>query len=123
MASSAEPEVTENGFSLGSANGTSAVFGIGPGLAYYIQPINLSVSGTIAATQVDLSNSSNDSVYESKFGLGFQGIVGKEWWVSPEWGLGIAGEFVTGHQMKDKNNSALTWSGTSGALLFSATYN
>ncbi|HEY4186650.1 MAG TPA: hypothetical protein VGP07_16350 [Polyangia bacterium] len=41
------------------------------------------------------------------FGLGFQGMVGKEWWVSSEWGLGVAAEVIFAGDMKDKNSSAV----------------
>ncbi len=115
-------DVSEGGISLGQSAGTAGIFALGAGVAYYIQPSNFYVSGTLAGVQFELSNANGDPVYDSKFGLGFQGMAGKEWWVSPEWGLGIAGQFIAA-SMKDKNNSDVTWTATSFSLVFSATYN
>ena len=49
-------------------------------------------------------------------------MLGKEWWVSRNWGLGIAGGLFTA-SLKDKNVPGLTWSAGAASLLFSATYN
>ena len=52
-------------------------------------------------------------------GVAFSGEVGKEWWVSENWGLGIsfrANFFDTSHERID-------WNGQTYSLLFSATYN
>ena len=45
----------------------------------------------------------------SRSGTAFELMLGKEWWVSPDWGLGIAGELFTA-SLKDKNMPGLTWS-------------
>jgi hypothetical protein len=118
-----EPTISSGQGPSFASDGSAGLFGVGAGVAYYVQPLNLYLSGAIAGLQVDISDANANSVYESKFGFGFQGIVGKEWWVSPEWGLGIALEAVVAGGMKDKNDSSLTWSGHAVNLLFSATYN
>lgn len=61
-------------------------------------------------------------VYRSYPGLGVQVIVGKEWWMTPDWGLGIAGE-LTLASMKDRNDPSTSWNGGGFGVLFSATYN
>lgn len=48
-------------------------------------------------------------------------MVGKEWWVSDNWGLGVAANFMVG-SMKDKDYDT-RWTGLSTSILFSATYN
>jgi hypothetical protein len=54
-----------------------------------------------------------------------EGQVGKEWWVSSNWGLGLAGRALLG-AMKDRplvNENVTTWRLAAFSLLFSATYN
>ena len=94
--------------------------GFGAGVVYYFQPINLYLSGAIAAVNLESQDSTGNTTYQSNFGPGFQGMVGKEWWVSPHWGLGVAGEFVAA-TMKDKNDSSIRWDSTSFSIAFSAT--
>jgi hypothetical protein len=118
-----DPDVEFNGTKTGSVTGTTTISGIGPGVAYYFQPINLYISGTLAFTQFQAADSNGNTVFESNTGYGFQGMVGKEWWVSQTWGIGIAGEILYAGGMKDKNDSTIKWAGTTFSLAFSATYN
>jgi len=120
-----EPELDVNGTYASTQHGSTSFGGIGPGIAYYFDPYNIYVSGTIAATgfQTRDSTTNNFNRYESRAGFGFQGMVGKEWWVSENWGLGVAGEFLGAGGMKDKVDSGLTWSGYAFSVVFSATYN
>ena len=48
-------------------------------------------------------------------------MIGKEFWVSEHWGLGVALEFVGAASMKDKDNSTISWSAAAFNVLFSAT--
>jgi len=120
-----DPDLQLNGSSQGSQSGlTTTIAGIGPGAAYYFQPVNLYISGTLGLMQFQGSNSnSGGTSYNSKTGYGFQGMVGKEWWVTPTWGLGVAGELIVAGGMADKNDSSIKWSGTTVSVVFSATYN
>jgi len=105
---------TENGVTL-------SLVGLGGGLAYYL-PSNVYVAGTVATMQWSMtaSSDSNYTVDDSQWGIGGQVLVGKEWWVSQDWGIGLAGEVIAA-SMKD--NAAQTWTGLAFSLLFSATYN
>jgi len=47
--------------------------------------------------------------------------VGKDWWVSENWGLGAAAQLLLG-SAKDRNADA-NWSTAAVALMFTATYN
>ena len=49
-------------------------------------------------------------------------MVGKEWWVTQDWGLGVAGEVLFA-SMKDAGDTSITWTGTAFSVVFSATYN
>jgi hypothetical protein len=121
-ASVTDPHVDISYGSSGTLNGVSlTLVGLGGGLAYYL-PNNVYLAGTLASMKWSMSDS-NDSNYtlaNSKWGFGVQGLVGKEWWVSQDWGIGLAGE-VMAASMKDDGDQ--TWTGLAFSLLFSATYN
>lgn len=113
------PTIEMGGTEFDTDNTTAGQFGVGVGLAYYL-PSNVYFSGTIAATQLSVQVD-DETVGETDFGPGFSGMIGKEWWVSDNWGLGIAGQIMFA-SMKDKDSSDVSWTSTGGGLLFSATY-
>jgi hypothetical protein len=115
------PDVTESGVTL-TASGSATLGGFGAGLTYYFMPVNIYISGALAAMVFQTADADGNNLYSSDTGLGFQGMVGKEWWVSPEWGLGVAAE-LTVASMKDKNVSSISWTGSSFSLVFSSTFN
>jgi hypothetical protein len=117
-----KPTLTIAGLGSGTSDSSVAVSGIGPGVAYYFERINLYLSGTLAAMHVEIDDVNRHPLYQSKTGVGGQVMVGKEWWISQNWGLGGAVEFVAA-SMKDNNNSNISWTSTGFSLLFSATYN
>ncbi|HEY5091356.1 MAG TPA: hypothetical protein VIK30_15355, partial [Polyangia bacterium] len=116
------PDVSVGGFASGTSNGSAVVTGIGPGIAYYLEPFNVYFSGTLGAMAFEMDDVNGNAIYQTKAGIGCQILVGKEWWISQDWGLGVAGEFV-GASMKDKSDNGITWSATAFSLLFSTTYN
>jgi hypothetical protein len=77
-------------------NGSMGLYGGGPGFAYYFMPYNTYVSGTLLFTRLvwsedDLGEEDSEADNEySQPGLGLSLSVGKEWWVSSNWGLGVA---------------------------------
>ena len=98
------------------------LFGFGPGIAYYIEPINLYLSGTLTFTQVSFSDTATaDPVHDSDLGVGLSFTVGKEWWVSRDWGIGIAGQFHAASMNDPSYDTRMRALALS--LLFSATYN
>jgi hypothetical protein len=126
VTSISNPDVTSAGTTVGTANGSAGSVGIGAGLAYYLEPANVYLSGSLLANQLEINDSNGNKVGESDFGVGFEGIIGKEWWVSDNWGLGAAAQFVFA-SMKDKDTFGTgnppTWTSTAFSLLFSATFN
>jgi hypothetical protein len=119
----ADPDTQVNGSAYGGVSGTTTLAGIGPGIAYYFQPVNVFISGTIAAMAFTATDSDGNNQIETNTGVGFQGMVGKEWWIADEWGLGVAGEIIAAGSMTDKSNSAVKWHGTTFSLLLTATFN
>ncbi len=79
-----------------NVKGSMGLYGGGPGLAYYFMPYNTYVSGTLLFTRLvwsedDLGEEDSEADNEySEPGVGLSLSVGKEWWVSSNWGLGVA---------------------------------
>ena len=120
-----DPSVRLNGVSsaYSTPSGSSAsVGGTGAGLAYYFEPVNVYLSGALMLVTFEFDDANNKAIYQSDAGVGFQGIVGKEWWVSTNWGLGLAGELYVA-TMKDKTDPNTNWTSSAFSVLFSATYN
>jgi len=97
-----------------------------PGLAYYLEPQNLYVSGALGlafsiATEKLNGGEVTSIQHDSGAGIGGNLTLGKEWWVSANWGLGVAlrGSFA---RAREKTTDYLWWSYFVAAL-FSATYN
>jgi len=65
---------------------------IGAGLTYYIMPENIFISGSLGIGQFTVADD-NDSATTDK-GFSMQLKVGKEWWVSTNWGLGISASYM-----------------------------
>lgn len=100
-----------------------AAFGIG--LTYYIMPYGLYLSGSLISTSVEVVDTDNgDELIESVDGGGIKLMFGKEWWVSDNWGLGLAASVYgsEGHG-KTINGEDVDVSTGAAGLLFSATYN
>ncbi len=116
------PNQDVGGTSVVSDVGEISFGGFGPGVAYYFEPLNLYVSGSLGLCGLRTREGHTDRVHSSKTGLALELSVGKEWWVSHDWGLGIAGQLIGG-SMKDQDDPTLTWSAGALSLLFSATYN
>jgi len=102
------------------------MFGIGPGVAYYLVPANIYFSGTLAFSQVTESShnsgsGNSGSIDLTEMGVGLNILVGKEWWVSHDWGLGVAGQLYVASMKMKYDDSRMT--ATALSVLFSATYN
>lgn len=121
IADASSPSFTVNGLSYGSSSGSVDVVGFGGGAAYYFPEVNMFVLGTLYAARIESSDSGGNNVGTSDLGWALEGQVGKEWWVSTDWGLGVAGQ-VVGGRINDRGGSP-TWNALSLGLLFSATYN
>jgi hypothetical protein len=106
---------------LAKAN-NAGLGGIGAGAIYYIEPINLYVSGAIAFTGLVVNDAKSNSLDQTDLGIGFQGMFGKEWWVSQCWGVGAAVEIVAATAMRDGNDHSVSWTGEAFSVVFSASY-
>jgi hypothetical protein len=104
------------------------LLGFGGGALYYFPSTNIYLGGALSGVELQVGAQSLttfdlSSAFESQLGLGFHGMLGKEWWVSPNWGLGFAADAVGAWSVKDKSTPTTKWNGLLLSLQFSATYN
>jgi hypothetical protein len=104
----------------GEIAGDITMSAIGIGVTYYFMPTNLYLSGTLGLGQLEFDLPGVGQA-DTDNGLILEGTLGKEWWVSSNWGLGLAGALSL-HSFPD-DGSDESWSGPSLALRFSATFN
>ncbi len=121
-----DPTLEQNGVSMTAKGASAGVVGVGGGLAYYLDG-NVYLAGSLLASQLVIDDSDGHQVGKSDWGFTFEGLLGKEWWVSDNWGLGVSLEAMLG-RMKDQDTglapgSPPTWSVAAFNVLFSATYN
>jgi hypothetical protein len=102
---------------------TQAVMGFGPGLAYYLMPLNLYFSGALTFV-TEGSDKETDHLAPPDLGNGVGGklMVGKDWWVSANWSLGAAADFMLA-TMWGKKDPKPNWVITAVSALFVATFN
>ncbi len=114
-----DPTVKRDGNDLGEVEATVGLASIGLGLTYYFMPLNLYVAGSVGAGKATIEI--DNVAFESELGLSVHVSVGKEWFVSRNWGLGIAVEFLFADVPTETSNSEANYLGFN--LAFSATYN
>jgi hypothetical protein len=105
--------------------GPAEVVAVGGGVAYYLDS-NLFFGGSLLGSQLLLVGPNGNIMARTNVGFTFEGLFGKEWWVSDNWGLGVAGRLLLG-AMKDRplanETDVATWKLAAFSVLFSATYN
>ena len=116
------PSPTEKAFGKKQDFNADIVFeSMGVGLTYFIMPINLYVSGSVGIGVLAFEDDYGDSK-DTGAGLALSGMVGKEWWVGTDWGLGIAGQ-VQYVRVRDYVKDQERLNGLALSILFSASYN
>lgn len=116
-----EPEVKVNGQSAGTAtDATLSLSAIGLNLTYYFMPINIYVSATPSIGTLSVKQGGQS--YDTKSGFAVKLAVGKEWWVSDNWGLGLNLQFAHASNKSEGTNPP-TWATNWIGLALSATYN
>lgn len=100
------PEVSSNGHSETVSNDISiSETMIGGGLTYYIMPVNIFCSGSIGLGNVSIENSEKDVSGSTDKGFAMQLKIGKEWWISRRWGLGLAFAYGRTKLTNNPNNN------------------
>jgi hypothetical protein len=116
------PTVKQDGQDLGESNVNAGVVGVGAGLAYYFMPSNVYVSGALTYQEITVQDDGEELAH-TDFGPGVSLMVGKEWWVSNNWGVGVALQLFGGSMKDSEAQGSPTWSAAAAAIAFSATYN
>jgi hypothetical protein len=105
--------------------GNSDLYGIGPGVTYYL-PSNVFVSATVMAARIFVTDANDHTLMSSGWGVAGDAVLGKEWWASDNWGLGVSLQGILG-AMGGSSGAAggvsQSWRASAWSLLFSATYN
>ena len=115
----ADPDVQFNSNS-GEFPGDLSLSAAGIGVTYFFMPTNLYLSGTVGFGQLTLDVDGVGNA-DTDTGFVFEGTLGKEWWVSDNWGIGLSGAFGF-HSIPDDGIDE-SWKGANFALRFSATFN
>ena len=108
-------------------NPSFMLYTFGPGVAYYFDS-NLYVSGTLGLTKLAFTQPTagpDYSIPDPDLGYSATVTAGKEWWVSPDWAVGFAGQYSLA-SMSDYRPTLISAGAalhvTSLSLLLSATY-
>jgi hypothetical protein len=129
FASQTNPEMEWMGHSESSSDMTVSVGDLGFGITYYLMPVNiyLSLSGLYSSVQLEYNNTESESEIDFENGNGINLMVGKEWWVGPQWALGVAlyGYYSDMHVQTsiDGINYEFFTRNYSVGVMLSATYN
>jgi hypothetical protein len=124
-----DPEVYLGDTRIGYAgsNTTCRMSAVGLNGTYYLMPANVYLSGTLglgvnSVTRYSgTSRSYSTDRTTSDAGLAGALMVGKEWKVSREWGIGVAGQLMVARS-KDSDNANTSYGNAAFGVLFSATY-
>ena len=118
-----DPDVDVGGSTSTASNTTWTYGAMGPGLTYYVMPMNLYIAGSVGFAVAQMKDDDADDTLSSDGGWGMNLMVGKEWWVSTNWGLGVAGQImymsIKDKEIMEKENMTFA----SFGVLFTATYN
>jgi hypothetical protein len=104
----------------------TVMLGFGPAAVYYL-PRNFFVGAAAGGSAIwlrDLRNEDAEVVWSTDVGFSAKVEVGKEWWVSSNWGLGGS---LRAHYFRAKEGAEAgpfppVWTASGLSLLFSATY-
>ena len=97
----------------------------GVGLNYYVMPVNIYFGGAIGFANVETWRRRRNREPEhdqSKVGFGIDLDAGWEWWVSDNWGLGVALRLSFAGAPADDGERDAHYGSGAIAILFSATY-
>lgn len=99
-------------------------FMLAPALSYYIMPANVYLTLAFGLSWLSTNrNRSNPDLSTSDTGIATNLDVGKESWVSDNWGLGLSARFWWTHTTDDAAIFDGTYNMLGGTVQFSATYN
>jgi hypothetical protein len=114
------PTVKLNGSDLGSASGSIGLSAFGFEATYYFTDLGLYLSAVPSFGTLSASGSGSSG--STKSGFAIKLAVGKEWWVSDNWGIGLNAQYAHSSN-EDSGTNPPTWATNYFGVAFSATYN
>ncbi len=105
---------TSNNLTLGESM-------LGGGITYYLMPSNIFLSGSLGIGNFTVIDDDKESNVSTDRGFSMQLKVGKEWWVSKRWGLGVALTYgktnltnkpISGNELLRSNNFGILFNAT-----------
>ena len=115
------PTVELDGQDIGDYDAEIQDSAVGVGLTYYFMPYNAFVSASVAAAFMTVKIDGQE--FETGTGWGVEALVGKEWWVSDNWGIGAAAHVFFSRVPDEGVDETLDLDTLSLGVLFTATYN
>lgn len=93
---------------------------VGPGLGRYLMPANVYISGSVGATLNNFAITDDEiQVSTENIGVGFSLMTSKEWWLSEDFSMGFAGQFLF---MTNIEGSEVTEITVAGGMLLVASH-
>jgi hypothetical protein len=114
-----DPKVEFNGLEETADDTSITMSMVGGGFTYYFGPSNVYLTASVGAGLLSLEFDGDTE--DSDTGFAFDAGLGKEWWVSDRWGLGVSA--TAGYHSIPPGDADGNFSGPSFALRFSATLN
>jgi hypothetical protein len=114
------PNVSQNGVEVGEATDSSvSLYGLGVGVTYWIMPANVYLAGAVGLGQASINV--EGTTFEADWGFALNALVGKEFWVGEEWGIGVAAQLIWSNVPTDIEPAEAGYIAFN--VLFSATFN
>ena len=92
---------------------------LGLGATYYFMPLGFFVSGSAGIGWLAFENAEGQSK-DTSAGFAFDALIGKEWWVGADWGVGAAVQLLYMHVQDYTDDEGLNAFAVNA--LFTATY-
>lgn len=119
------PKIESNGQSQRASNKISiGEIMLGGGITYYLMPSNTFISASAGIGGFLLTNEKDDIDVSTDKGFAIQLKIGKEWWISKNWGFGI-GITYGNSNVTNKPNQYITerLNSNNWGILFNTTFN
>jgi hypothetical protein len=126
-ASLANPGVYIDDDKIKDADASSFTQGmIGGGISYFIMPLNMYLGAAVGLALIAgryRLPGRDELKFNGEVGFGFDGEIGKEWWVADDWGIGIAARLsIADVPGGDSVPDGASFGAAFISVLFSATY-